>query len=363
VTDGGAKLGAIIDAQISNDGPMPLSTYMTLCLSHPQFGYYRTRDPLGRGGDFTTAPEISQMFGEMIGAFVAGCWQTLGRPRIFDLVELGPGRGTLMADMLRVASGFHGFDEGLRPILIETSEPLIAAQRQTLAGQHPEWRGSIDDIDEDGPPLVVIANEFFDALPIRQVQRTATGWHERVVGLRDGRRVFGLAPDPLPDNAIPQTLRASQEGAIWEIGSAACNAARTLAARLAGRAGVALIIDYGHAETTTGDTFQAVAHHDYVDPLQSPGDADLTAHVDFAALAGAAAEGGAIVREPVTQAQFLAAMGIISRARALGAANPQLAESITADLKRLTGRDGMGTLFRVLCLSSGGLAPYPFAET
>jgi len=363
VSDRPGELAALIDDRIRTGGPMSLATYMDLCLSHPTLGYYRTRDPLGRGGDFTTAPEISQMFGEMIGAFVAGCWQTLGRPDRFDLVELGPGRGTLMADMLRVASGLQGFNHGLRPILVEISEPLIAAQRVALAGHDAMWIGGVEAIEPDGPPLVVVANEFFDALPIRQLQKSGTHWHERVVGLDGGRRSIALAPEAVPTAEIPRALRDSADGAVWEIGEASCAEVATLAGRLAARTGVALIIDYGHAKTAAGDTFQAVRDHRFTDPFERPGEADLTAHVDFEALAAAAATAGAVARDLVTQAQFLAAMGVVSRARALGAANPAIADSITADLKRLTGKDAMGTLFKVLCLSSPGLAPYPFAET
>ncbi|MEX2278183.1 MAG: SAM-dependent methyltransferase [Cucumibacter sp.] len=357
-----ASLGALIDAQIRAAGPMSLSTYMSLCLGHPTFGYYRTRDPFGRAGDFVTAPEISQMFGEMIGAFVASAWHALGQPDRFDLVELGPGRGTLMSDILRVASGPPGLIEAMRLLLVETSEPLIAAQREKLAPVVPVWCASVDNINPEGPPLIVVANEFYDVLPIKQFQKLADGWHERLVGLVDGKRRFGPSPLALPRRALPEAVRSSAIGTVWEAGLAAEATMSTLAGRLAKRKGTVLIIDYGYAETRTGETFQAVERHAFADPLARPGEADLTAHVDFEALARAARQAGVVPRPLLTQAQFLAAMGIVPRARALGATNPVDAESITADLRRLTAGDHMGALFKVLCITSPGLAPYPFGK-
>lgn len=342
---------------------MSLSTYMALCLSHPAHGYYRTRDPFGRGGDFITAPEVSQMFGEIIGAFVAGAWQALGRPQKVDLVELGPGRGTLMADAMRVAAGAERVSEIINVVLVEISEPMIAAQRERLSGFEPSWLDDIEAIDVGGPPLIVIANEFFDALPIKQFQKSAGAWHERLIGLEGDVLRFGLSPASMPATAIPEAVRNAEEGSIWEAGLAAQQAAQGIARRIAARGGVALVIDYGYAETQAGDTFQAVADHRPADPLASPGEADLTAHVDFAALAGAVAEAGAIPRELLTQAQFLAAMGIVPRAKTLSRTNPHLSESITADLQRLTGREQMGALFKVLCFTSPGVAPYPFGDT
>lgn len=339
---------------------MPVATYMALCLNHPTLGYYRTRDPLGAAGDFITAPEVSQMYGEMVGAFVAGCWQALNRPSEFDLVELGPGRGTLMADLLRAATLVEGFREAVRPVLVETSEPLRKAQEKRLTAFEPRWLDAVDGIEPEGPPIILVANEFFDAMPIRQYQKSGDAWHERLIGLVEDARAWGLSPLALPPDAIPETIRSAGEGSVWETSPAAGEIMRSLSERICARAGVALAIDYGYAETQPGETLQSVGRHSHVDPLANPGETDLTAHVDFEALADAARGAGAVSHALLTQAQFLAAIGIVPRAKTLAAANPSMAESITADLKRLTGHDDMGSLFKVLCVASPGLSIYPF---
>lgn len=354
------SLGAVIDAEIRASGPMPVATYMSLCLTHPTLGYYRTRDPIGATGDFVTAPEVSQMFGEMIGAFVAGCWQALERPSEFELVELGPGRGTLMADLLRAATLVEGFREAVRPVLVETSDPLRQAQAKRLATFAPSWLETVDALAPEGPPIIVVANEFFDAMPIRQYQKSGGAWHERVIGLVEDARAWGLSPVAMPADAVPETVRAAEEGAVWETSPAAAATMASLGARLSARTGVAIAIDYGYAETQPGETLQAVGGHRHADPLADPGENDLTAHVDFEALAGAASDAGAVAHALLTQAQFLAAIGIVPRAKTLAAANPSMADSITADLKRLTGHDEMGSLFKVLCVSSPSLSIYPF---
>jgi NADH dehydrogenase [ubiquinone] 1 alpha subcomplex assembly factor 7 len=360
MSDHAEDLGAVIDAEIRASGPMPVATYMALCLTHPTRGYYRTRDPLGAEGDFITAPEISQMFGEMVGAFVAGCWQALDRPAAFDLVELGPGRGTLMADLLRAATLVEGFREAVRPVLVETSEPLRRAQEKRLSSFAPRWLDAVDALEAEGPPIILIANEFFDALPIRQYQKSGDAWHERLIGLVDDTRAWGLSPLALPADAVPETVRSAEEGSVWETSPAAAEIMTSLSDRICARTGVALAIDYGYAETQPGETFQSVGQHRHADPLAQPGKTDLTAHVDFEALAGAARGAGGVPHALLTQAQFLAAIGIVPRAKTLATANPSMADSITADLKRLTGHDEMGTLFKVLCVSSPGLSIYPF---
>ncbi len=352
-----------IDAQIRTSGPMSLSTYMRLCLSHPTHGYYRTGDPLGAGGDFVTAPEISQMFGEMIGVWIANAWQAMGSPRGFDLVELGRGRGTLMADALRVLARVPGLLDAARILLAESSPDLISAQKSRLAEVSPHWITEISEAGDRDTPMLIVANEFFDALPVKQVQKSGGTWHERVIGLQDGKRVWGLEPTPLPAESLPEAVRDAEDGAVWESAQIAADVMTDIADRLSRRKGALLAIDYGYDRTQTGDTFQAIAGHDYADPLAAPGEADLTTHVDFAALAEAARKGGAVPGPLLTQARFLTALGIEQRHENLAAANPGKAEELAAGVERLTGPEKMGTLFKCLCVTSGGLNLYPFDGT
>ncbi len=329
---------------IAVEGPIPIERYMALCLGHPVHGYYRTRDPLGAAGDFTTAPEISQIFGELLGLWTAEVWHGLGRPP-FRLVELGPGRGTLMADALRAlkaaapdclaAADLH---------LVETSPTLRAAQKRALPSAAPTWHDSIDTLP--GGPAILIANEFFDALPVRQYQRTERGWCERRVGLDGDALAFGLSPDPTPEITAEGT-----PGAILTLPAVALDLTRRLGARLAREGGALLAIDYGDLYGGTADTLQAVARHRFADPLEAPGETDLTAQVDFAALARAAAGTGAVVHGPVTQGDFLLALGLAQRAERLAArASPAQAEAVKAGADRLIDRKprGMGHLFKVM---------------
>jgi len=350
----------IIANQIRSSGPISLAAYMRFCLTHPKYGYYTTADPLGADGDFITAPEVSQMFGELIGLWVANCWQMMGRPSRFDLVELGPGRGTLLEDACRVFTRVDGLLPAMRLKLIESNEKLKSAQRQRLLQYNPDWGTEITDLDKSDAPLIVIANEFFDALPIRQYQKHQGKWHERAIGLRDDAFGWGLAPTPLPETAVPSAIKDAAEGEVWEAGLLALDTMGELAGRIAKRGGAMLAIDYGYARTQTGETFQAVENHAYADPLANPGKADLTAHVDFEALAQAATLAGADALPLTTQSAFLKAQGIDERAEALAAANPSLADSIRTAHERLTGDKQMGTLFKVLCVAQKGLAPYPF---
>ncbi|NNM73516.1 class I SAM-dependent methyltransferase [Enterovirga sp. DB1703] len=331
---------------------------MALALGHPRLGYYVTRDPLGAAGDFTTAPEISQMFGELIGLWAAETWSLLGRPAPLRLVELGPGRGTLMSDALRAAGVLPGFREALTVHLVETSPALREAQARTLqpAGVAVTWHLQLAEVPPG--PAIVIANEFFDALPIRQFVRARTGWHERMVGLGpDGALSFGLAPDPDPRLAAP-----GQPGDVLEVGEAGLAIAAEIGARLARGGGAALVIDYGHHRSGPGETLQSVRHHAFADPLAEPGEADLTAHVDFEALARAAARAGASVHGPESQGDFLRALGIEARAERLrrGASAEQAAE-IGAALRRLTGPgpDGMGDLFKAVAFAQPGVTQLP----
>jgi SAM-dependent MidA family methyltransferase len=360
-------LERIIRRRIGQAGPMPLSEYMSLCLAHPEHGYYATRDPLGAAGDFTTAPEVSQMFGELVGLWLAVAWSDMGRPAPVALAELGPGRGTLMADALRAAARVPGFRDAVRLALVETSPFLRARQAEALAPHAPLWLDRVEDLPEG--PLLLVANEFFDALPIHQLVRARGRWRERVVGLEEDRLTLGLGGVAPWDEPAP-------EGAVREISPAAEAIAAIIGARLAAAGGAALIIDYGYdaRPEAGGDTFQALRGHRYADPLEAPGEADLTAHVDFAALARAAQRAGAVAWPVAAQGLFLERLGITERARALAraAAAPGRAraggrgdrpgaaaagdpvEGIVAAHRRLTHPDEMGQLFKVLALTGPG---------
>ncbi|MGB8623764.1 MAG: SAM-dependent methyltransferase [Paracoccaceae bacterium] len=351
-------LGDILARRIAAAGPMTLADFMAECLMNPEHGYYATRDPFGRRGDFTTAPEISQMFGEMLGLFLARVWMDQGRPAPFTMAELGPGRGTLMADMLRATKGVPGFHAAANPHLVETSAALREVQRRTLDGYQPRWTDEVDSLPD--APLFLVANEFFDALPIRQFQRDPKGWRERQVGLRDGRLVMGLS-DPAPIAALDHRLADTRPGDVVEVCPGAASVVDLVASRIAANGGVALIIDYG-GWRSLGDTFQALADHCPVDPLDSPGEADLTAHVDFESLARAAH--GVAHTPMVPQGVFLERLGITARAQALAAKLDGAAlESHIAAHRRLTHPQEMGTLFKTLALCPEGASQLPgFAE-
>lgn len=340
-------LREILLRRIALDGPMTVAEYMTLCLLHPEHGYYTTRDPLGVAGDFTTAPEISQMFGEMLGLWVAQVWMDQGAPALFTLAELGPGRGTLMADALRATRRVPGFHDSLRLHLVEASPVLRAAQVQALGGFAPVFHDSAADLPDQ--PLFLIANEFFDALPVRQFQRKGRGWAERMIGASDGGLVFGLAP-PAPLSALDHRLADTGEDQIVETCAPARPVIEALALRIATHGGAALIVDYGDWRSR-GDTLQALRQHAYDDPLAHPGAADLTAHVDFEALALASQPLRAAPMTP--QGVFLERLGVSARADALaqGLSGARL-ETHLAAYRRLTHPQEMGQLFKVL-----GLAP------
>ncbi len=352
------SLGDLIDRQIVHHGPMSIAAYMGLCLTHPASGYYSGTDPLGVRGDFITAPEISQMFGELVGFFVVNLWQQLGQPRSFTLLELGPGRGTLMQDALRVAARAEGFLDACHLQLFEANPTLRELQRERLGQYSPYWSDEVDAVADD--PLIVVANEFFDALPVRQFVRVGANWHERQVGLIDGRRVLGLSPTPLPATAMPEAVRDAGEGEVFEANLAATDVMQRLARRIVTQTGAILAIDYGHDRTQTGETLQAIRNHAFADPLAEPGSADLSAHVDFAALGRVAQAEGLAVAPVATQRDFLGRLGIIERASALARANPGQIEVIASALHRLTDPDEMGTLFKALCVHSDGLEPIGF---
>lgn len=338
-------LEGIIRRMIEAEGPLPIDRYMALCLGHPRSGYYMTRDPFGAAGDFTTAPEISQMFGELIGIWCASQWLALGSPD-FSLVELGPGRGTLMADALRAARRVPGFAEAARVVLVETSPVLKSLQRQAL-GDAPLTLDRLEDVPPG--PLILIANEFFDALPIRQLQMRNGHWFERCIGRgQDGRLAVGLSPTFFDG--------AGEEDRITEISPQRDAIAHEIGRRLGAAPGAALIIDYGDAKAG-GDTLQAVSRHEFIDILAAPGESDLTAHVDFRALGAALRRSGAIVHGPMTQRDFLLRMGLEQRAAILAARDKHHAESAC---ERLAGDARMGNLFKVIAATSPGLPPPPF---
>ncbi|MGE5475168.1 MAG: class I SAM-dependent methyltransferase [Bacteroidales bacterium] len=352
------SLADILAERIRAGGPLSVADYMAEALGHPEHGYYMTREPFGTAGDFTTAPEISQMFGEIIGLWAAVTWQMLGSPARVVLAELGPGRGTLMADLLRAAATVPPFLQAAEVWLVETSPRLQARQRQTLAGQRVNWCERFEDLP-DGP-LIVVANELFDALPVRQFEKQGGVWHERMVGLDGDALAFVTGPAAEPE--LPAEVLAAADGAIAET----CPQGRALAGaigrRLGREVGAALLIDYGHALSGVGDTVQAVKRHRFHPVLEAPGTADITAHVDFEALAAAAIPARAW--GPVTQGAFLSALGIQARAAMLAQnASPKVAADIAGQMRRLIAPEEMGTLFKVLALAHPALpAPIGFVS-
>jgi SAM-dependent MidA family methyltransferase len=344
---------------IAQEGPISLERYMSLALSHPRYGYYSTREPFGATGDFVTAPEISQMFGELIGLWAAEVWRLSGAPAPMRLVELGPGRGMLMADALRAIRKLPELDGGIEVHLVETSPRLAEIQRATLANCDVPMRWHASAADIPSGSAIFIANEFFDALPVQHFVRTKKGWCERLVGLdADGLLAFGLKPQADKENRV-----TAPEGSVLEISPKAREIVGALAGRIAGEGGALLVIDYGYVESQLGETLQAMRNHRFVDPLQAPGECDLTAHVDFAALARQAEEAGARVHGPVTQSEFLLALGVAERAQMLKQkASPAQAEAVDAALVRLVDRTSstsMGELFKVMAITPKHLSSVP----
>jgi SAM-dependent MidA family methyltransferase len=353
-----SPLGEVITAMIASDGPISVERYMELALGHPDHGYYMHRDPFGAQGDFTTAPEISQMFGELLGLWAAEVWSSMGRPNPVRLIELGPGRGTLMSDALRAARVVPDFCAALDVTLIETSPTLADIQYQMLltSGASIAWRAALSEAPEG--PAILLANEFLDALPVRQFVRRSGQWRERTVRLDgSGRLAFGLAGDPEPYINVE-----AHEGATLEVNAIGHRFVFELAARLVRQGGAALFVDYGHGATGLGDTLQAVRAHRKVDPLVDPGEADITAHVDFAAMARSARAAGASVYGPIDQGDFLRALGIDLRTRALAErAPPQRANEFEAARRRLVGKgEGeMGAQFKAMAVASRSVPTPP----
>ena len=343
----------VIRKQIAASGPMPVSRYMELCLTHPDYGYYLKQDPLGRDGDFITAPEVSQMFGELIGLWAASVWAAMGSPSEVKFIELGPGRGSMMADMLRAIQILPQFYQAVTVHLVEPSPALRDRQYDTLGNaKHVEWYDLRTDVPEG--PAIIFANEYFDVLPIHQVVKADDGWHERMIDVDDDIFIYTVAKEPTPrfEVLMPPHVRAAPNGAIYEWRPD--TEIMDLARRVRDQGGAALIIDYGHLRSDAGDTFQAVTRHSFTNPLRNPGDADITAHVDFEALAKAAETLGARAHGPVEQGAFLNKLGIEQRSLTLmKSSSHEESVSVAAALKRLTGkgRNGMGQLFKVLGIS------------
>jgi len=354
-----SPLEQAIARRIRLQGPISIAAFMAEALGHPEHGYYMKADPLGARGDFITAPEISQMFGELIGLWCAEVWRLMGQPDTFQLIELGPGRGTLMADALRAAKVLSGFGEAARIQLVETSPVLRERQKAALAHWPTAWHQGIDSLTEG--PSILVANEFFDALPAHQFERRPEGWRERMVALDGERLVLAASSYPTPPEVlIPQPLRlGAPVGAVAEVSPSAVSTMRAIAERIEAAGGAALLVDYGHADHRTGATLQAVRRHQSHDFLEDPGTADLTAHVDFAALANAARPHAAVYG-PVTQGDFLRNLGIELRARQIRKRASEAQKSvIDAATRRLIDPGEMGTLFKVLAVCDRGLAPPP----
>ncbi len=353
-------LARLLIERIRRDGPIPVHDYMDACLNHTEHGYYRSRDAIGAQGDFITAPEISQVYGELIGLWAGVVWQQMGSPPRVHLVELGPGRGTLMRDALRAASRVPGFRDALDVTLVEQNATLAAVQRKALGdrGVAVRW---VDDFATlanatRGGATVVIGNEFLDVIPVSQREWNGDGWIERGVGVDSaGRLAFAGMRKADPPNCAPAN---PQPGAIVEKRD---THGITAALRRLADIGplAALFIDYGYESTAVGDTLQAMRGQRYEHPLAAPGAADLTAHVDFAAFAADVRDAGLAVDGPRTQAEFLGALGIVERTSRLMAANPHAAIALEAATARLLAPTGMGTLFKAIGLRSPSLSPLP----
>jgi SAM-dependent MidA family methyltransferase len=344
--------------QIRLGGPISIAQYMTACLHDPQHGYYATRPSLGSEGDFITAPLVSQMFGELIGLWLAQTWMDMGSPGRVLLVEAGPGDGTLMSDILRAARVAPGFLDAAQPWLVEASAPLREIQAARLAGSRlaPHWAGALADLPH-GAPILLVANEFLDCLPARQYLRTEKGWAERLVGLNaEGDLAFGLGA-----LAAVSTADEAPLGAILEQSPAQAAAGAEIGDRVARDGGAALLFDYGRAGPEFGDTLQAVRGHRKEPPLAAPGEADLTVHVDFPAVLEAAKAQGAATAL-LSQSEFLLRMGVERRAETLARARPDLAEKLGRQLDRLVSADQMGELFKAACIHSPSLTPPAFGE-
>ena len=351
-----------ISGLIAASGPISVADYMAICLFDPKQGYYTTKEPFGAAGDFTTAPEISQMFGELVAVWLYSVWQAAGRPASPVLAEIGPGRGTLMKDMLRVLKRLDpAFVAGASVALIETSPRLRDVQKATLdqSGTAIAWHESVATLPST--PLFIVGNELFDAIPTRQFVKLGDAWHERAIGLDEQSDLaFVAGPATIEAALLPKEAATAPEGAVFEFAPARSATMEQIAERIAATSGAGLFFDYGHLAPGIGDTLQALRRHQYEDVLASPGEADLTSHVDFAALAAAARANG-LAAQTATQGQFLLAMGLLERAGNLGASADEAGrEKIRSEVERIAGPDAMGELFKVLAVTpTGTKVPFP----
>jgi len=348
-----------IRRHIAMEGPMPLADYMAICLTHPEHGYYTTRHPIGgigstdkQGGDFITAPEVSQMFGELLAVWCMEIWQALGAPTSINLVEIGPGRGTLMRDLLRVSGTLPGFETALNVYLIDVSPTLGEQQDHVLSSKLRATR--LTDIDGlPNRPTLVLANELLDALPFRQWCRRGKAWHERAVGLVDDKLTFVLRPNVLGPETLPEDNQTQPDGTIFETALAREAFIDRTADFLSRNSGAALFIDYGHITSSYGDTFQAVRNHAYADPLSAIGLADLTSHVDFQRLRIAAANHDCAIAPITNQGEFLLKLGLLERAGALGAGQSKSVQNdLTQAVHRLAAPEQMGDLFKIMAFGA-----------
>lgn len=349
-----SSLHNILVTEILEQGPMNVERFMAQALAHPEHGYYMKQDPFGVDGDFTTAPEISQMFGELVGAWVADVWVQMGCPSSFTFLECGPGRGTLTADVMRVTKAVPGFHSAVHIHLLETSPVLKAKQHETLSAYKPVWHESLDAVPDRGP-VIIIANEFLDALPIRQFQKIGKGWQERMVDYNqtEGFRFVSVSSDLDISDKAP----IAGSGDVFEFSPVRTEMFQKLCEIVKANTGGALFIDYGHLKSGLGETLQALYKHQYTDVFDHIGDADMTAHVDFDSLVQTAKALDIYVSDVIEQGSFLKNLGILYRARALmSKADEMQKKDITAALHRLIDSDQMGSLFKVLGFHYG----YPF---
>lgn len=352
------RLAERLQAEIAAEGPMTAADYMARCLWDPQDGYYATRPAVGAGGDFVTAPTVSQMFGELLGLWAAQAWADLGGPPA-RLVEIGPGDGSLMRDALRAVRRAPGFLDAVEVVLVEPSTPLRARQAERLAGADVRWAEGLEAVGTDRP-LLLIANEVLDCLPVRQFLRTEEGWVERRIGL-DEAGGLAFVGYPAPAGFAPPVDVAP--GQVVEVSPAQEAFAARLGALVAEAGGAALLVDYGRGRPEAGDTLQALRGHVKVDPLAAPGESDLTVWADFPAVLAAARAAGAAVAGPLPQGELLRRLGVETRAAALARAEPTLAPVLRRQLERLTAPDAMGELFKAVCLFQRGAPPPPgFAD-
>jgi SAM-dependent MidA family methyltransferase len=348
------SLAGRLAERIRSAGPVSVAEYMHLCLHDPRDGYYAVRPAIRADGDFITAPMVSQIFGELIGLWMIEVWRQMGRPDSVRLVELGPGDGTLMSDLLRAARLEPDFAAAIDLWLVEPSRPLRVQQVQKL-GTLARHADSLDEVPK-GAPLLVVANEVLDCLPTRQWQRREGSWHERRIGLAGDQLVFGLAPAP----GLEGAPEAAPDGAVFEHSPAQEALASELGARIASEGGAALLVDYGRGTPGLGDTLQAVSGHRRVDPLEHPGQVDLTVHADFPSVLAAARREGVETQGPMAQGDFLRVLGLEARARTLSLAQPESGDRIRRQVERLSGADQMGDLFLAVARHSPGLRPPGF---